>query len=277
MSLTKINTDQINGILPVAQGGTGLDTLPAGRIPFGTDTSSFGSNAMLTWDNATKMLGVNNSTPLYTVDIQGVLAALNILNTGTAGNAGAGSILLGSSRPVADGTYANYIASMLTAQDSGHQEIVEIYTRAEGTTSGKRGGKLVFITKKDNSTSWNTALSLNNKGQAGIGTENPNSTIQNTGSEARVTIEKTESYTPGENDNVILCNHATVSILITLPSCSGIAGRTYVIKNIGVATLDITKTDGLIDGGGSIINIAQWKSRTLITDGSNWFVIGGVF
>lgn len=49
-------TTGVTGILPVANGGSGVSSLAAGLIPFGAGTSAFGSNVNLFWDNATSQL-----------------------------------------------------------------------------------------------------------------------------------------------------------------------------------------------------------------------------
>ena len=46
-------TPIVNG---VSTGGTGLNTLATGRIPYGNGTSALGSDAGLTWDNTAKTL-----------------------------------------------------------------------------------------------------------------------------------------------------------------------------------------------------------------------------
>ena len=49
-------TTGVTGILPVANGGTGIVSLTAGYIPFGNGTSAFSSSSNLTWDNSYKLL-----------------------------------------------------------------------------------------------------------------------------------------------------------------------------------------------------------------------------
>lgn len=50
-----------SGVLPVASGGTGVTSLTAGYIPFGSGTSPFGSSSNLFWDNANTTLNVLGS------------------------------------------------------------------------------------------------------------------------------------------------------------------------------------------------------------------------
>jgi hypothetical protein len=66
------NTLNLTTALGVAYGGTGLTSLTAGYIPFGTGTTAFGANSNLFWDNTNARLGVGSSTPS---------AKLNIVST----------------------------------------------------------------------------------------------------------------------------------------------------------------------------------------------------
>jgi hypothetical protein len=69
--------------LGVANGGTGLNTLTAGRIPYGAGTSAFGNSANLFWDSSNNRLGVGTSSPAVTVAISATDAIL--LPVGTTG------------------------------------------------------------------------------------------------------------------------------------------------------------------------------------------------
>jgi hypothetical protein len=60
---------------------------------------------------------------------------------------------------------------------------------------------------------------------------------------------------------------------ITLPSPSGIK-NSYTIKRTGTGQVTIATTSGLIDGSASPITInVQFVSLTLVTDGTDWFII----
>jgi hypothetical protein len=59
------------GTLNVSNGGTGLTSLTAGRIPFGAGTSAFGNTDNLFWDSANARLGVGTTTPLGRVAVNG--------------------------------------------------------------------------------------------------------------------------------------------------------------------------------------------------------------
>jgi hypothetical protein len=60
---------------------------------------------------------------------------------------------------------------------------------------------------------------------------------------------------------------------ITLPSPSGIK-NSYTIKRTGTGQVTIATPSGVIEGGGASITInVQNVSLTLVTDGTNWFII----
>lgn len=66
----------VAGTLVVGNGGTGLATLTAGRIPFGAGTSAFGNSANLFWDSANNRLGVGTSTPAVSLAVNATDAIL---------------------------------------------------------------------------------------------------------------------------------------------------------------------------------------------------------
>jgi hypothetical protein len=74
----------VAGTLVVANGGTGLTTITAGRILYGAGTSAIGNSASLFWDSANSRFGVNTATPAVTTELVGTDAML--IPKGTTGN-----------------------------------------------------------------------------------------------------------------------------------------------------------------------------------------------
>jgi hypothetical protein len=70
--------------LGVANGGTGLNSLTVGYIPYGNGTSAFGSSANLFFDSTNFRLGVGTSSPAVTASLVGTDAML--IPKGTTGN-----------------------------------------------------------------------------------------------------------------------------------------------------------------------------------------------
>ena len=75
----------VTGIVAVANGGTGLSSLTAGRIPFGAGTSAFGNSANLYWDNTNSRLSLGKgSSPTYNIDVLQATATAQRMATSTA-------------------------------------------------------------------------------------------------------------------------------------------------------------------------------------------------
>lgn len=66
----------VAGTLVVANGGTGLTTITAGRILFGAGTSALGNSANLFFDSTNNRFGVNTATPSVTGSFVGTDAIL---------------------------------------------------------------------------------------------------------------------------------------------------------------------------------------------------------
>lgn len=87
---------------------------------------------------------------------------------------------------------------------------------------------------------------------------------------------KTADYTITDSDRVILAN-PSAPITITLPTAAGRTGRMFTIKKINASVINTVTVDGngteTIDGSLTAILIVQNVSITIISDGSNWFVV----
>jgi hypothetical protein len=64
--------------LPVANGGTGLTSLTAGRVPYGAGTSAFASSTNLFFDGTNFRLGIGTSSPATTLDVANGSATIRI-------------------------------------------------------------------------------------------------------------------------------------------------------------------------------------------------------
>ena len=91
------------------------------------------------------------------------------------------------------------------------------------------------------------------------------------------TTTKSSNYTiVSGTDVVILANASTGNVTITLPTASSSAGYKFDIKRIdntgNTCTIARSGTD-TIDGGTSITLDVQYISVTVVSDGSNWYII----
>ena len=111
--------------------------------------------------------------------------------------------------------------------------------------------------------------------QVGIGTTNPNSTLDIQGSlAAKVTISSSTSNTLGSTFNFIYTG--TSAGTATLPDASTIAGRMYAIKNAssnGSSLTVNTTSSQTIDGTTSYSLPNQYQTITVVSNGTNWNVV----
>ena len=70
----------------------------------------------------------------------------------------------------------------------------------------------------------------------------------------------------------VICNGSSATV--TLPAATGVRkGRTrFTVKNVNAAAATVASAGGAIDGSASV-SLAQWESRTFISDGTNWLTI----
>lgn len=88
-------------------------------------------------------------------------------------------------------------------------------------------------------------------------------------------VSKTASYTAA-NESIILVDASSGAVAINMPASSGLSGREYIIKKTDSYSSTVTITpDGseTIDGASSYVISDQYSGITIVSDGSNWFVV----
>jgi hypothetical protein len=148
----------VAGTLVVGNGGTGLASLTAGRIPFGAGTSAFGNSANLFWDSANNRLGIGTSSPAVSLAISATDAIL--LPNGTTGQ-----------RPTGAAGYIRYNST--TGSFEG-------YTTAWGSIGGGAtgaGGDQIFYQNGQTVTTDYTITAGQNAGTFGPVTINAGVTV----------------------------------------------------------------------------------------------------
>ena len=117
-------------------------------------------------------------------------------------------------------------------------------------------------------------------GNVGINNATPNSTLSVGGSFAvNVNTAVTSNYTLGATDFVVEGSASSGSFTITLPDATTMKGRMYyVIKGDNSAnTITLATTSSQVMGtyaSGTLILSNQYEQIDLVSDGSNWMIIG---
>lgn len=123
-------------------------------------------------------------------------------------------------------------------------------------------------------TSPQTAVSLINceTGKFGVGTEEPNASLEINGSLSRKLTTITSSTLLTTDHSLILCNSES-PITLTLPSAETCRGREYNIKNKALGTTSIVTNVGQSIDLLSSASLSINQSITLFSDGTNWKII----
>ena len=87
-------------------------------------------------------------------------------------------------------------------------------------------------------------------------------------------VAKTAAYTMTVTDDVILCGAGNQTFTVTLPAASEATGKVYHIKNVGTGTITVDGNGSeTIDGGTTAILTVQYESITILSSGSEWFIL----
>ena len=85
---------------------------------------------------------------------------------------------------------------------------------------------------------------------------------------------KTTNYTATTSDNVILVNASSGDVTITLPASS--SGLNFTVKKIDSSSNTVTVASNgseTIDGSSTQVIISQYDAISLVSDGSNFYII----
>jgi hypothetical protein len=111
----------------------------------------------------------------------------------------------------------------------------------------------------------------------GFKTGTPTSHIHFNGSEAHKRTELNVDTTLDINHYYTPIDATAANRIITLPTAAGITGRQYIIKKIdssaNTVTIEAAGTE-TIDGALNVILYAQWDYIIVISNGTNWEIIG---
>ncbi len=90
------------------------------------------------------------------------------------------------------------------------------------------------------------------------------------------TSAKTADYTLTSGDTVVMANATSGNVIITLPVASTVSGYRFYVKRTDASANTVTiarSGSDTIDGATSQTLDAQYTSVTVVSDGSNWFII----
>ena len=116
----------------------------------------------------------------------------------------------------------------------------------------------------------NNRIFIESGGNVGVNTATPKSGIEMNTSVAYAVNSISANYSLTTTDKVVI---ATSAITASLPSAVGIKGRVYTIKNASSGSVTVNSSGGNIDGSASV-SIAASKYIEVISDGTNWYIIG---
>lgn len=86
---------------------------------------------------------------------------------------------------------------------------------------------------------------------------------------------KTTTYGATTADEVILCDATGGAFTVTLPTPVGNTGKVFTVKKVdaGANAITLATAAGTIDGASTKSVQYQYKSLTVVSDGTNWFII----
>jgi hypothetical protein len=272
-----------------------------GKILFGTSG----------YDEANNRLGLGTSSPVIPLDVVRTSAgamgratyetaafSYNSDNkvgiyTSVAHGSGGASLIFGNSGNTTSATYypgfeyqfnssatiaSNYLTNGFVSRNStgtvvgAVTGILNLYADGKVVMNGSATGlgnptvsnKLLINTATDNG----QVLQVN-------GTAKISNTLTTAGN-LFAYVNKTSAYTLTATDQVVTADGTSGAFSITLPTSASKSGQTYTIKKIDASANAITvntTSSQTIDGATTYSLATQYKYVTVISNGSNWFII----
>lgn len=289
-------TSNVTGILPIANGGTGLSSLASGIQTFlstpssanllaalttktGTGNAVFDTNPTISGLTASTITGGSGTTSTLTFKTTSGVGATGANMFFQVGNNGAtpgmtilnnGNVGVGTTNP----------STLFHAATTSQQNVITL--ESSNTTPVLAGtvklgqnnrtglnyrGEFQLILNSFNGTSYfdNEVLTAKHDGKIGVGTTSPNSLLENAGSQGWKFTTISGATTLGEHYMVLASGGSTYAV--TLPTASTVPGRTYIIKT---ATANKTISSFLNTAGSSSTTLTAGTVVVLASDGTNW-------
>jgi hypothetical protein len=166
--------------------------------------------------------------------------------------------------------------SAITFGEIAGGALAEKWAIIRETSGGGKGLRITYGTDKDQFVN-PTMMYLDSLGNVGIGTRITHSTLRVNGSLAmKINNVFTDFwYDVTDTDCIVVVDSPDDhEAYIALPSAVGIAGRVYTIKYVGTLWAEIYAKSGEVIDQSQILTIGDWEYVTIVSDGSNWLIIG---
>ena len=119
---------------------------------------------------------------------------------------------------------------------------------------------------------------MSTTGNLGIGTSSPTSNLHVSGSFAHKVHTITASASPyaPANETVVMADASSGNIEVDLPDATTVPDRVYYVKKKDSSSNTVTITSTFsqtIDGAATKVITQQYVSVTVVSDGSNWYIL----
>ena len=97
-----------------------------------------------------------------------------------------------------------------------------------------------------------------------------------TASTSNFTVSLTPSNSSTYNDIevIYLVSNSSTAVTATLPTAASIEGKNVHVKRLGTANVTVDgNSSETIDGSATFVLTSQYSSVTMISDGTNWYII----
>jgi len=197
-----------------------------------------------------------------------------ILHSAKAVDGDAVTLLLENSQANAGGSTNE--TSQLRFGFGGNNDVARIVVGKEGDygSGAAEDSFLALYTDRDGTAT--EAVRIESSGEVGFGIVAPKSQVETLTLGHTVVTKTNGTHSADGTATVYLCNATGGAITINLPAAAGVTSRIYHIKKIDSSANTVT-IDGsgaeTIDGATTVVLTAQYESRLIVSDGSNWHIL----
>ncbi len=186
-------------------------------------------------------------------------------------NIAIGETALNANTTGANNTAVGYM-SLINAGTSSSDNISLGYSAGSNLTSGSNNIIIGSSAQPSSSTASNETVI----GHSSTVSANLKGTLKSNGQVLAIAA-KSAAYTALVSDEIITGDATSAAFTITLPTAVGKTGQTYTIKRINsganAVTVGTTSSQN-IDGAATYALSAQYKYVKVVSDGTNWIIVG---